>query len=672
MTPAAEPTGTVEAALAHAAWLLERDPAQAAEQASEILKVVPEHPLASLLLGRAYRLSGDAAAAVAILQPLTSAQTNWANAHYELGLAQTNANQPHAALVALQRAVALNPRMPDAWRAIGDHWTLSGNPVAADAAYAQHIKASTHDPQLLIAAAALVDGRIAEAEFLLRAHLKKTPTDVVAIRMLAEVAARLGRNTSAESLLESCLELAPSFHPARHQYAIVLQRQNKAAAALREIDRLSQVDPHNASYRNLKAVVLVKIGEYRESIKIYEEVLATHSEHPKIWLSYGHALATAGREKDAAAAYRKSIEAAPDMGEAYWSLANLKTFRFLESETHAMRAQLARTDLEQESRLHFDFALGKALEDERAYAASFEHYRRGNELKAVSTDYVAGEMTQFVQRSTALFTSEFFAVRRGFGAPAPDPIFIVGMPRAGSTLIEQILATHSMVEGTMELPDLLMIAGTLAGQKDVAGEPHYPAVLASLTAENCRTLGEQYLEQTRIQRKTGKPFFIDKMPNNFLHIGLILLALPNAKIIDARRHPLACCFSGYKQLFAEGHRYSYRLGDIGRYYRDYVELMKHFDAVAPGRIHRIFYENLVDSFSSEVQRLLEYCGLPFESTCLRFYENDRPVRTPSAQQVRQPIYRHGIEHWRHFDEWLQPLKESLGDVLHAYPATPES
>ena len=378
----------------------------------------------------------------------------------------------------------------------------------------------------------------------------------------------------------------------------------------------------------------------------------------------------AGRDQDCAAAYRKSIQLGPDLGEAYWSLANLKTFRFSDADQVAMRGQLDSERLTEEARVHFEFALGKALEDEARYAPSFEHYERANALRALRVNYDAQEMSEFVRRSKALLSAEFFASRAGYGAAAPDPIFIVGLPRAGSTLIEQILASHSAVEGTMELPDLLMIAGALAGQREPSAQPRYPTVLGELSADSCRALGQQYLDQTGIQRKTPKPFFIDKMPNNFLHIGLIRMVLPNAKIIDARRHPMACCFSGFKQQFAEGHRYTYRLSDIGGYYRDYVELMAHFDRVLPGKILRVLYEDMIDDTEAQVRRLLAYCGLAFEPKCLRFYENDRPVRTPSAQQVRKPIYRDGVEHWRHYETWLRPLKDSLGEALLAYPNTP--
>jgi tetratricopeptide (TPR) repeat protein len=670
MTSTAEPTGTVDIALAHTQRLLRNDPGLAAEQAGEILKVAPNHPLATLLLGTARRLRGDAAGALQVLEPLSAAQPNWAAAHYEWGVALGDAGRPEAALAALRRAVALKPNLPDAWRAIADHLLLTGDTQGADAAYAQHIKASTQDPRLLNPALALVEGKIAQAEALLRAHLKQHPTDVAALRMLAEVAARLGRNADAEILLERCLELAPSFDPARHQYAMILHRRNKSAAALREIDRLEKLDPRNSMYRNLKAVILVKIGEYRESIEIYAEVLQSHPEHPNIWLSYGHTLATAGREQDSIAAYRKSIQLAPHLGEAYWSLANLKTFRFSAEEKPAMQAQLARTDLSEQDRYHFDFAMGKALEDERRYAESFTHYLSANELRRSRSDYNINEVSAFVRRSKELFSREFFEARAGYGAPAPDPIFIVGLPRAGSTLIEQILSSHSSVEGTMELPDMIMIVESLAGKPKGSEEPKYPGVLGTLSAEDCRKLGLEYIERTRIQRKTAKPLFIDKMPNNFLHAGLIRLTLPNAKVIDARRHPMACCFSAFKQQFAEGHRYSYNLKDAGRYYRDYVELMDHFDQVIPGKVHRVFYENMIADTETEVRRLLDYCGLPFEGACLRFYENDRPVRTPSAQQVRQPIFRDGVEQWRHYEAWLEPLKVALGDVLDSYPHAP--
>jgi predicted Zn-dependent protease len=670
MGGASEPVGSVEVALAHATRLLESNPVLAAEQASEILKAVPAHPVATLLLGVARRTGGDAAAASEVLRALVATHPQWALAHYELALALSGLERHVAAIAALRRAVTLKPDMADAWRALGDELTSAGDAVGADSAYAQNIRASTKDERLLAPAAALCENNIPQAEALLRAHLKKFPTDVAALRMLAEVAARLGRYGDAEILLTRCLELAPSFAAARHHRAIVLHRQNKPAAALGEVTELLAKDPRNPGYNNLKAAILARIGELQDSIEIYAGILAEHPAQPKIWLSYGHALKTSGRERDSIAAYKKSIELLPHLGEAYWSLANLKTAQFAAEDVQAMQSQLRRPDLAVEDQLHLHFAMGKALEDQRDYAASFEHYAQGNQLRRAQLHYQADEMSTHVKRVKSSFTAQFFAERMSHGAAAPDPIFIVGLPRSGSTLIEQILSSHSQVEGTMELPDMAGIARSLfdmGKQSQISG---YSAVLASLNADECRELGERYLSQTRIQRKTAAPFFIDKMPNNFAHIDLIQLALPRAKIIDARRHPLGCCFSGFKQHFARGQAFSYSLEDIGRYYRDYVELMAFFDAVLPGRIHRVIYESMIEDTESEVRRLLEYCGLPFEDNCLRFYENERAVRTASSQQVRKPIFREGVDHWRHYESWLDPLKKSLGPVLEAYPAAP--
>ncbi|HSD75664.1 MAG TPA: sulfotransferase [Steroidobacteraceae bacterium] len=671
MNSASEPVGTVQIALAHAERLLESNPSLAAEQAGEILKVVPNHPRAMLLLAAARRIAGDASGALQILEPLAGSQPNSAAVHYELGRALGSARRGDEAVAALRRAVELKPDLTQAWLALGDHLTAIGDAEGADAAYAQHIRTSTRDPHLMEAGAALCENRIAVAEQLLRQHLKLQPTDVTAMRMLAEVAARLGRNRDAQTLLERCLELAPSFAPARHNYAVVLHRQNKHVEALAEVNRLLALDARNPGYRNLKAAVLARLGEVEQAIEVYAAVLAEYPNQAKAWMSYGHALKTAGRQGDSIGAYRKSIELAPHLGEAYWSLANLKTFRFGAGEVDAMRAQLAHADLSSEDRLHFHFALGKSLEDAAAFKESFDHYFEGNNLRRSAISYDPEETAAHVRRSKALFSREFFAQRSGTGAPSADPIFIVGLPRSGSTLIEQILSSHPAVEGTQELPDIIAMARTLGGRKTRAQASKYPEILAALSGAELRELGEQYLGQTRIQRKTDAPFFIDKMPNNFGHIGLIHLILPNSRIIDARRHPLGCCLSGFKQHFAQGQHFTYGLNEIGRYYHDYVELMAHFDAVLPGRVHRVIYESLVENTEHEVRSLLDYCGLPFDERCLRFYENERAVRTASSEQVRQPIFRDGVDHWRHYEPWLDPLKEALGPVLEAYPRVPE-
>ncbi len=664
--------GTLSTALAQASKLLATNPAMAETQSREILRIVPDYPQALLVLGVALRSQGNAAAARKVLEPLAASQPKAAGAQFELGLTLADLGEGKEAIAALSRSAKLDAGLPHVWLALADQLTLAGDSAAADDAYASHIKASVKDSQLLKAAAALCENKLAFAERALRGFLKLHPTDVAAIRMLAETGARLGHYEDAEKLLARCMELAPGFDAARHNYATVLYRQNKPAEALAQVGVLLKRDPRNPNYRNLRASALARLGETEQAILAYQSVLKDYPNHPKGWMSYGHTLKTAGRQQECIAAYRKSIAQLPSLGEAYWSLANLKTFRFTPAEIAAMRAQLARKDLVEEDLLHFHFALGKALEDEGRYGESFEQYEKGNALRKAALGYKADETSAHVKRCITLFTAEFFLKRESVGSPAPDPIFIVGLPRSGSTLIEQILSSHSAVEGTMELPDIMAIARRLGGKKKKKEASDYPEILAMLNPGMFGTLGEEYLQRTRIQRRLGRPFFIDKMPNNFLYVGLIHLILPKAKIIDARRHPLGCCFSCFKQHFARGQGFTYGLADIGRYYADYVRLMAHFDRMLPGRVHRILYEDLVGNPEQEVRRLLAYCGLPFEEACLRFYETARAVRTASSEQVRMPIFTEALEHWRNFEPWLEPLKEALGPVLTAYPAAPIS
>jgi predicted Zn-dependent protease len=670
MNEAAAPTGTLEAAMAQALRLLDQDPALAFEQAREILTVHPGHPAALLLQAAAKRRGGDAAAALALLEPLLQARPDWSPARYERALALSLGGQGEAAIEALQGLLRLEPTHPEAWRVLGDHLMAIGDATEADASYTRHVQCATRSPALREAAAAMLVNDMPSAERLLKDHLKQVPTDVPAIRMLAEVAVRCGENRAAGHLLDRCLELAPGFQAARYARAVLLHRDNQAAEALAEVERLLAVDPVNPSYRNLHAVLLSHVGEVERSCAIYDRLLLEYPGNAKVWLSHGHVLKTAGRRDDCIAAYRGSIAREPTLGEAYWSLANLKTFRFAPEDIATMQRRVADPAIGEADRLNFHFALGKAKEDAADYPAAFEHYDHGNRLQRARLPFDRALNTARMRRLKQLFTREYFARRSQAGHPAQDPVFIVGMPRAGSTLIEQILASHSAVEGTSELPNIIAMARSLRQRADDAELSGYAEVLTTLDDSALRALGERYLQGTRVYRKTAKARFIDKMPNNFLHVGLIHSILPNAKIIDARRHPLGCCLSNFKQLYARGQRFSYGLADMGSYYRDYVELMAHFDAVLPGRVHRVIYEDLVEDTEREVRRLLEFCGLPFEPGCLRFFENDRPVRTASSEQVRRPIYRDGVDQWRHFEPWLDPLKDALGPVLDAYPAVP--
>ena len=633
---AAGPVGTLATALGHATRLLARDASMAEAQAREILKVLPRSAEALRVLALA--LAGQA--------------------------------RGREALAAMHRAVALEPRTAAGWGALADALSLAEDAKAADQARARQIRASVSDPELVQAATALCEERLAVAERLLKAVLKARPTEVAAIRMLAEVAGRLGRYEDAETLLTRALELAPGFAAARRNLAVALYRQNRPADALAELDLLLEATPEDAGLRSLRAAALARAGDYDGAIGAYEAVLTRHPAQAKGWMSYGHALKTVGRQADAVAAYRRSLEQAPGLGEAWWSLANLKTVRFEPADLDVMRGQLARSELVEEDRFHLHFALGKALEDGGDPAGSFAHYAQGAALRRAGLDYDPDETRDHVRRSKALFTPAFFAERAGQGCEARDPIFIVGLPRAGSTLIEQILASHSQVEGTMELPDIPALARRIGGKRRRSEASAYPEALAALTAGELRSLGEEYLGRTQVQRRLGRPLFIDKMPNNFAHLGLIHLILPGATIIDARRHPLGCCFSAFKQHFARGQAFSYSLDEIGRYYADYVELMAHFDAVLPGRVCRVFYEEMVAEPETQIRRLLDHCGLEFEPQCLAFHETERAVRTASSEQVRRPIFTDAVDHWRSFEPWLGPLKAALGPVLGSYPAAP--
>jgi predicted Zn-dependent protease len=665
-----EQQGTLREALAQAARMLVSRPDLAEEQTREILKALPGQPHALLMLGTARRLQDDAAQARDILEPLALVQPDAPDVQYELGMALSALGENHKASMALARATVLNPKHPQAWRALGDERTLDGDTKGADAAYARHTQASVNNPKLMEAAAALVSNDLPIAERLLRAFLKENPTDVSALRILAEVGARLRRYEDAELLLARALELAPGFIAARQNYASILYRHNKPEEVIAQADILLKAEPRNPNYRALKAAALGQLGEYAQASATYEKLLKEFPHHPNAWMSYGHTLKTQGRTDEGIAAYRKSIQQRPALGEAYWSLANLKTFRFSQSEIDTMREQLARGDLVAEDRFHFEFALAKALEDDGGYADAFEHYEKGNALRRESAPYDPQETTEQVRRSKSLFTKDFFATHAGVGSAAPDPIFVVGLPRSGSTLIEQILSSHSRVEGTMELHDIGHMVRSIGGAGKKSRASAYPDGLADFPPEKFLALGEEYLSRTRIHRKSGRQFFIDKMPNNFLHAGFIRLILPNAKIIDARRHPLGCCLSCFKQHFARGQTFAYRLPDLGSYYVSYVELMAHYDAVMPGHVHRVFYEDMVADPEIQIRRALDYCGLPFEDACLRFYENDRAVRTASSEQVRRPIFTEATDHWQNFESWLDPLKAALGSVLRVYPAVP--
>ena len=579
-------------------------------------------------------------------------------------------DNPGRSLVQARQALAASPNSSPALRLIGLALRATGQPGEAAEYEQRALKAATADAVLLRAGHALVTNQLNQAEPLLKERLKRDPHDYSAIRMLAELAARIGRLGDSESLLRRALELAPSFQSARANLATVLYRQNRAADALEQLDLIASEGELPDGVRNLKAAALGRIGGYQEAIGLYRDVLGRHREQPRIWMSLAHLLKTVGEQEEAIAAYRRAIDLAPSLGEVWWSLANLKTVRFDDSDVAAMEAALDDAALNADDELHLHFALGKAFEDRRDAGPAWDHYAAGNRIRSAQLRHDPDRITGIVDRSIELMTEQFFAARQGQGHDAPDPIFILGLPRAGSTLLEQILASHSQVEGTMELPDIHNLVRRIDGKHGRDERGAYPEALAELDAEALCELGREYLDTTRIQRSEGKPFFIDKMPNNWAYAGFIRLILPNARIIDARRHPLDCGFSNFKQHFARGQAFSYDLTHIGRYYADYVRMMAHLDAVQPDKAHRVIHERLIDEPEQEIRAMLDYCGLRWEDSCLHFHENKRAVRTASSEQVRRPLSRSGIGQWKPFEPWLGPLKEALGPALAAWDDAP--
>ncbi len=586
---------------------------------------------------------------------------------------QLLSGQPGAALAQAQAIIDEVPTSAAAHRLAAHALRALNREEEAQAASLAAVGATIHDAAMVDAALALAEDRLPDAEGALRQRLREDATDVAAIRMLAEVAGRIGRYEDAEKLLSRALQLAPGFGAARANLATVYYKQNRFAEAAETLDAVLGDDPDNPAHANLRAAALGRIGGYDEALALYEELTRRFPDHAKLWMSYGHMLKTVGRQDDSIAAYRRALVADAGLGEIWWSLANLKTIRFDADDRTAMEAALVAAEPDAEARaddrLHLHFALGKAYDDVAEHEPAFRHYAAGNAIRSAQLGYRAAETGKAVDAVIAAFTSDVFASRADAGDPTPDPIFILGMPRAGSTLIEQILSCHSAIEGTMELPDIPALALGLGREAHDDGRRWIEA-LVDTPAEQLAELGAAFLQRTAVQRKTGKPFYIDKLPNNWLYTAFIRLILPNAKIIDARRHPLDCCFSNFRQHYAKGQAFSYGLADIGGYYRDYVRLMAHIDSVEPGRVHRVIHEALLDDPEAEVRALLAFLDQPFEEACLAFHANARAVRTASSEQVRRPINRDGVDQWRPYDAWLGPLKQALGPVLDAYPAIP--
>jgi len=630
-----------------------------------ILKEDGKNTEALYMIAVCQRHMGELDAASESLETLLSLSPEYGRGYQEKAHLHRDKSELSQALKAYQYACQLNPALIASWEFQAKILEGVGRHQEARTARQQKEHFQTLPKPLLAVVNYMHEGKILKAEKICRQFMQHNPRHIEGMRLLAEIGKRFGVMTDAEFLLQSAVAFAPENIQARLDYIDVLRKKQKFEAAHENVSYLYNSQPDNPLFQSHYALDRMQAGEYEKAFELFDKVLEHNPNDPATLTSKGHALKTFGRQDDAIACYRAAYSAKADHGDAYYALANLKTYVFSDVEIKSMRAAESQSGLSHQNHIFLCFALAKALEDKEEYEAAFEFYERGNALKTLQTRYKPEIMTNELQAQMKHCTADLFQTHKTRGHQASDPIFILGLPRAGSTLLEQILASHSQVDGTQELPNILSLAHRLRGRGTSTEASLYPANLDEFKDSQLEAFGKAYIEETQYHRKKA-PFFIDKMPNNFRHIGLISLILPNAKIIDARRHPMACCFSGFKQLFAEGQEFTYGLEEVGTYYRDYVELMRHWDKVLPGKILRVQYEDVVEETETEVRRLLDFCDLPYEEACLSFYETNRSVRTASSEQVRQPIYTSGLEQWRHFEPWLSPLKKALGPALKEY------
>jgi tetratricopeptide (TPR) repeat protein len=643
----------------------ERRFTEALRAADSLLVSVPENRDLLYLRAVAQRWLGDIPAALATLAELERRYPRFSGLYQERGHCHVALKQAPEAIAAFLHGVQINPALPASWSMLEGLYRMTGQPANAATAAAHVAQLKQLPAEVVTATALFSDGELAAAENLVRSFLINHGHHVEAMRLLARIGIAREAFDDAQLLLEAVLELAPDYRAARFDYAQVLNERHLYQPAQEQTEKLLAAAHSDRNYRQLLALTCVGLGQHQRAIELYRELLTGAAQPAELHLSIGHALKTLGQREAAIAEYRAAARARAGFGDAYWSLANLKTYRFEDAELAQMRTAEAAAATSEVDRYHLCFALGKALEDRKHYQESFEYYARGNALKRSESRYRPELVELNTRLQIEVCTRELFARNRDGVTGAVDPIFIVGLPRSGSTLIEQILASHSAVEGTHELAEIPRIVADLQGRDWDPQSPRYPAILATMRPEEFRRLGEKYLSDTRAYR-TGKPHFIDKMPNNFRHVGLIHLMLPHAKIIDARREPMACSFGNLKQLFAKGQEFAYSVEDIARYYRTYLELMRHWDGVLPGRVLRVQHEDLLDDLEGTVRRLLEYCGLEFEAACVEFHKTERSVRTASSEQVRQPLYREGLDQWRRYEPWLGPLHAALGNALTRY------
>lgn len=612
------------------------------------------------LIAVAQRYAKTIPAALSSINELLKLDETHSRANQEQGFIHLALDEPALAKISFEKAVKLNPSLVASWQALIHLYRDAKQQDNVQKAANQLEKLKKLPPALLAVTELMHEGKLLKAEQICRHFLQDNKRHIDGMCMLAEIGIELKIYDDAEFLLASALELAPNHINARSQYLNLLIRLGKYKMAEQQVEKLLAIQPDNLSFKVAKASALTGLGKIEQAIILFEQAVEQNDQIAGFQLQLGHALKTKGDIKKAITAYQKAYQLNPSYGDAFWSLANTKTYRFSDEEIAQMQAQQNNKALALTDKVQLHFATGKAFEDREDYNQAFQAYQEGNKLQHAHSGFDINKVEQQVAEQIKYCTTELFENRGNLGLNLPDPIFIVGLPRAGSTLLEQILASHSQVDGTMELHNILGLASRLRGRSTSQSdqEAQYPKNLNEINPQYFKRFGQQFIDETQVYREKA-PLFIDKMPNNFLHIGLIRLILPNAKIIDARRSPMACCFSGFKQLFAEGQDFSYDLEDMGRYYQAYLKLMSHWDDVLPGYVLKVNHEDVVDNLETQVRRMLDFCGLEFEQSCVDFHKTKRNIKTPSSEQVRQPIYKSATEQWRHFEPYLTPLKKVL-------------
>jgi len=618
------------------------------------------------LIAVAQRYAKNYSQALMSVSELLKLDDKHSRAYQEQGYIHLALNEKMLAKESFEAAVKLNPSLIACWQELIEIYRVAQQLEQVQQAANQLAKLKSLPPALLAVTELMHEGKLLKAEQICRQFLQKNKYHVEGMCLLAELGIELKVYDDAEFLLASALELSPNHMHARSQYLNLLIRLGKYKAGALQVEILLSQEPENLSFKIAEATILSGLGDTAQAISLFEQAIAQKTKLDSennikladFYLQLGHALKAKGEITKAIAAYQKAYQLKPSYGDAFWSLANTKTYRFTDNEIQQMQAEQQKKDIAFTDKVQLLFATGKAFEDREEYDQAFQSYQKGNELQRAHNGFNIGKIEQQVAEQIQYCTAELFKNRGKLGLNDPAPIFIVGLPRAGSTLLEQILASHSQVDGTMELHNILGLASRLQGRNPNNDSNQYPQNLNEINADYFKRFGQQFIDETRIYREHA-PLFIDKMPNNFFHIGLIKLILPNAKIIDARRSPMACCFSGFKQLFAEGQDFSYDLEDIGLYYQAYLKLMNHWHEVLPNFVLTVNHEDVVDDLEKQVCRILDFCGLEFEQSCIDFHKTKRNIKTPSSEQVRQPIYKNATEQWQHFEQYLTPLKNKL-------------